>query len=62
MANKKADNIINFTKKNLDELPLPEGSSRPYYHDSVVGGLSIRVTNSRFSKYSRGLLASNREL
>jgi len=45
MANKKADNIINFTKKNLDELPLPEGSSRPYYHDSVVGGLSIRVTN-----------------
>ena len=37
-------NIINFTKGNLDGLPIPVGSSRPYYHDSIVGGLSVRVT------------------
>ena len=46
MANKKEDNIINFTKKNIDELPIPKGSSRPYYHDSVVGGLSVRITSN----------------
>jgi integrase len=38
-------NIINFTKGNLDGLPVPVGSSRPYYHDSIVGGLSVRITS-----------------
>ena len=38
-------NIINFTKGNLDSLPIPVGSSRPYYHDSIVGGLSVRITS-----------------
>ncbi|MEO1945357.1 MAG: integrase arm-type DNA-binding domain-containing protein [Candidatus Thioglobus sp.] len=38
-------NIINFTKGNLDGLPIPVGSSRPYYHDSTVGGLCVRITS-----------------
>ena len=38
-------NIINFTKGNLDGLPIPVGNSRPYYHDSIVGGLSVRITS-----------------
>ena len=38
-------NVINFTKGNLDGLPVPVGTSRPYYHDSVAGGLSVRITS-----------------
>ena len=38
-------NIINFTKGKLDDLPIPTGNSRPYYHDSIVGGLSVRITS-----------------
>lgn len=38
-------NVINFTKSNLDNLPIPEKGSRPYYHDSIVAGLGIRITD-----------------
>ena len=37
--------VINFTKGKLDDLPIPTGNSRPYYHDSIVGGLSVRITS-----------------
>jgi len=38
-------NIINFTKGKLNDLPIPTGNSRPYYHDAIVGGLSVRITS-----------------
>jgi len=44
-------NIINFTKGNLDSLPVPVGGSRPYYHDSVVGGLSVRITSKGIKSF-----------
>jgi len=44
-------NIINFTKGNLDDLPVPIGASRPYYHDSIVGGLSVRVTSKGIKSF-----------
>lgn len=37
---------INFTKAVLDNLPTPEGNSRPYYHDSETPGLALRVTSN----------------
>ena len=36
-------NIINFTITNLDNLPLPVKGSRPYYHDTQVNGLCLRI-------------------
>jgi len=44
-------NIINFTKGNIDSLPVPIGNSRPYYHDSIVGGLSIRITSKGIKSF-----------
>ena len=37
-------NEINFNKKTLDNLELPRGTFRPYYHDTQVNGLALRVT------------------
>ena len=37
-------NEINFNKKTLDNLELPTGTFRPYYHDTQVNGLALRVT------------------
>jgi integrase len=42
----KEKKIINFTKTVLDNLPIPEGKSRPYYHDSETPGLGLRVTSN----------------
>jgi integrase len=42
----KKKKIINFTKAVLDNLPIPEGKSRPYYHDSETPGLGLRVTSN----------------
>ena len=42
----KQKKIINFTKTVLDSLPIPEGDSRPYYHDSETPGLALRVTSN----------------
>ncbi len=36
-------NIINFTITNLYNLPLPVKGSRPYYHDTQVNGLCLRI-------------------
>jgi len=45
-------NIINFTKKNLDNLPIPDIGSRPYYHDAVVAGLCVRVTSNGIKSFA----------
>lgn len=40
MANK-----INFTKRILDELPLPEAGKRCYYNDTKIKGLQLAITD-----------------
>ena len=35
---------LNFTKKTLDNLPLPEGKKRLYFYDTSETGLLIQVT------------------
>ena len=40
-----SNNRFNFTKKKLDSLPIPDKGNRPYYHDTEVNGLSLRVTD-----------------
>ena len=44
-------NTINFTKKNLDNLPIPKGDERPSYYDEQVNGLLVRVTNKGTRSY-----------
>jgi integrase len=44
-------NTINFTKKALDNLPIPTGDSRPSYYDEQVNGLLIRVTSKGTKSY-----------
>jgi|TARA_Y100000294_G_scaffold4643_1_gene4711 integrase len=44
-------NTINFTKKALDNLPIPKGDSRPSYYDEQVNGLLIRVTSKGTKSY-----------
>ena len=47
----KEKNTINFTKTTIDNLPIPLGGSRPYYHDSVTPGLSLRVTSNAVKSF-----------
>tara|TARA_B110001454_G_scaffold88967_1_gene85069 strand:- start:46 stop:1290 length:1245 start_codon:yes stop_codon:yes gene_type:complete len=44
-------NTINFTKKALDNLPIPTDDSRPSYYDEQVNGLLIRVTSKSTKSY-----------
>ena len=44
-------NTINFTKKALDNLPIPTDDSRPSYYDEQVNGLLIRVTSKGTKSY-----------
>lgn len=37
---------INFTKKTIDALPLPENGKRVTYHDKKTSGLSLRVSSN----------------
>jgi integrase len=37
---------VNFTRKNLDRLPLPDGSLRHYYYDAKVRGLALGVSST----------------
>lgn len=37
---------INFTIKNIDNLPLPEKGKRFYFYDSKINGLELMVTHS----------------
>ena len=39
-------NEITFTKKTLENIELPTGTSRPVYHDKVVNGLDLRITKN----------------
>ena len=39
-----ADSKINFTKGNIDALPIPEQGKRATYHDAKTPGLQLRVT------------------
>lgn len=41
-----ADNRINFTKGNLDALPIPAKGERATYHDTKTPGLQLRVTSA----------------
>ena len=45
-------NTITFTKKRLDSLPIPEGRKRPYYHDTEVNGLMLRITNNGVKSFA----------
>lgn len=54
MAKKKE---INFTKRALQTLPVPEGKKRFYFYDAKEGGLIIQVTGTgrkTFQLYRRG--------
>lgn len=47
---------INFTKKTIDALPIPEPGKRDTYHDTKTAGLQLRVTSTgakTFSVYRR---------
>lgn len=47
---------INFTKKTIDALPIPETGKRDTYHDTKTPGLQLRVTSTgakTFSVYRR---------
>lgn len=41
-----ADNKLNFTKRELDSLPLPEKGKRVYFYDIKIPGLGISITAS----------------
>ncbi|MDQ3796023.1 MAG: Arm DNA-binding domain-containing protein, partial [Pseudomonadota bacterium] len=48
--------IINFTKRALDTLPLPEPGKRLEVYDNKIRGLLIRVTSNgtkSFTAYRR---------
>jgi len=45
-------NRINFTKKNLDALPLPAPGMRTTYHDTKEAGLQVRVSASGKKQFS----------
>ena len=47
----KDKNTINFTKTTINNLPIPIGGSRPYYHDSATPGLSLRVTSNAVKSF-----------
>jgi integrase len=47
---------INFTKSNIDSLPIPETGKRDTYHDTKNSGLQLRITSTgtkTFSVYKR---------
>ena len=47
---------INFTKKTINALPIPEPGKRDTYHDTKTAGLQLRVTPTgakTFSVYRR---------
>lgn len=49
-------NKINFTKANIDALPIPEPGKRDTYHDTKTTGLQLRITSTgvkTFSVYRR---------
>lgn len=46
MATPTSPNKINFTKKNLDALPLPDAGKRQTYHDIKTPGLQVRITST----------------
>lgn len=45
-------NRINFTKKNIDALQLPEAGKRDTYHDTGSPSLQLRVTPSGAKTFS----------
>lgn len=45
-------NAVNFTKANLDALPLPEAGQRAVFHDAKAKGLQVRVTSSGVKTFS----------
>ncbi|MGZ8927664.1 MAG: tyrosine-type recombinase/integrase [Methylobacter sp.] len=46
------NNKINFTKAELDNLPLPAAGQRTTYHDVKTSGLQLRVTSNGVKTFS----------
>lgn len=40
------NNRLNFTKRVLQELPLPESGKRSYFYDTRINGLVLQVTST----------------
>jgi integrase len=47
-----AENVISFTKKAIDSLPLPSEGQRATYHDEKTPGLQIRITSTGTKTFS----------
>lgn len=47
-----SDNTFNFTKANLDALPVPASGQRVVYHDAKAKGLQVRVTSTGVKTFS----------
>ncbi len=45
-------NKINFTKANINVLPIPEPGKRDAYHDAKTSGLQLRVTSTGVKTFS----------
>ncbi|MDD5035120.1 MAG: Arm DNA-binding domain-containing protein, partial [Methylococcaceae bacterium] len=44
--------VINFTKGNLNELPIPPQGQRATYHDAKIPGLQIRISSTGVKTFS----------
>ena len=45
-------NKFNFTKSEIDALPIPETGKRDTYHDTKTKGLQLRVTHTGIKTFS----------
>lgn len=47
-----AKHIINFTKANIDSLPIPPENTRVTYYDSKTNGLQLRISSNGVKTFS----------
>lgn len=45
-------NKFNFTKKDIEALPIPEPGKRDTYHDTKITGLQLRITSTGIKTFS----------
>ena len=43
---------FNFTKAEIDALPLPQKGKRDTYHDTKVSGLHLRISSTGIKTFS----------